>query len=102
MVILIDERRIEKIINRLCNVGLAKSVAGALFDLPRSSTYYLSDHEDTELEGQGFGEETRASLRLVDRAAELIRKGYPLDLVSQVTRIRASKLISFLDEAIDS
>lgn len=101
MVILIDENRIERIINRLHSVGLPKSVAGALFDLPRASTYYLASHVDTEPEELGPGERARDSLKLINRAAELIRKGYPLDLVSQVTRIRASKLISFLDETIE-
>lgn len=102
MVIVIDENRIETILNRLCSVGLPRTVAGALFDLPRSSAYNLTSNEYSEHEEPKFCNEARDSLELVDKAEALLKEGYPLDMVCQITRIPANKLLYFLDETIET
>lgn len=91
MVILFDDRRQRILLNRLKGAGLSIASAADLLGMGRNQGYHINNP----------GESLRiksASINRLDKAEELLERGYPIDLVARLTGVSASRLLYFLED----
>jgi len=97
MVIILDEEQIEMMLKRLRRAGLPVSVAANLLGLSRIQAYQRVDGDVARMQCQ-----PKVDMNMLNKAEELVEKGYPIDLVCRLSGISATKLVYFLDDSIEA